>query len=136
MGCRHVEDGFECAEVRIGALPVIKMPRNCSWAYSKMLANLSVFLARVSGYDRFALTGLGIFDPFQIVWQRIVEPPVNVQNGNRICRILRQSSFIDPALDGDMRDSFLLQVAGFWVGALLARRAPAEFRRDACYVLQ
>ena len=94
-----------------------------------MPADRDIAVAQCAGDDLDLFFGRRIFDPQQIVGQRLAEAAMDFRDGVRGDGAAFEAAGVDPALDVDMRLGFELEIALFGVLAVVALEGAFDLDR-------
>jgi hypothetical protein len=94
-----------------------------------MTAYFYITLPELARNDFYALTGIRLFGPQQLLRQKLGEAAVHLLNAFGCGGAAFETAIIDPFLDGDMRDGFELEIPFFRLGAVVVLEGALDLDR-------
>ena len=126
MGCRHGQNGIQCAQSPVGDFETFQESGQRAGADRHMPTDLHVACSQRARDYGYGLPGSRRGQLEEAVGQRLAEPSVNLADSPHSQSVPAQPSSVDPGLNGDMGLRFDLQVAALRVRVELASERPFD----------
>ena len=119
MRRRRRKDRFRAAERAVDLLKPRHEPRHGAGADRKVPSDLHVIAAQLSRHDIHRPPAVRVGNHQQLFRQQLAEAPMNLADRSDRRRATFYAALVDPALHGDVRPCFKLQVALFGIAAVV-----------------